>query len=632
MRVSRRAMSGYNSRYNPIFQSTVHIAHKRNADLLHDPVYNKGTGFCDEERKRLGLHGLLPPRTKSLEQQMRRCLVRYYNGPKVPTEAEGVSTEQVRKWRYLTRLKDRNEALYYKLLVENFAEMAPIVYTPTVGWACANYSDIFDRPRGMYFSAEDVGHMDHMVYNWSSNEVDAIVVTDGSRILGLGDLGVGGMGISIGKLDLYVGAAGFHPGRVLPCVIDVGTDNERLLNDPDYLGLRQTRLRGDEYVKIVDEFVQAVTQRWPRAVLQFEDFSTENANNLLMRYREHHNCFNDDIQGTAATALAGIYGALRVQSKPVSAIKDMKFVVCGAGSAGMGVTDFLKIAMVQHGLSEEEARSRFYVIDDKGLVTTARSGLPAHVETFAQTSTELEGKNILETLKLVKPQVLMGLTGVGGLFTQEILKEFGSHHERPILFPMSNPTHKMECTAEEAQAACDGRAIFASGSPQPDVITKDGTTIASSQSNNMYIFPGLALGAKLLDTSMVSDGMLMAGAEAVPEMLTAADLRQGRVYPNLNNIRSISTQVASRVMTVALQEDLTSISPRAQSSRVWGLKNLIKRGDEERLKQYITMRMYRPEYEVRTALGSIVASSLTFRAVCVAFARISVVVCVWGHA
>ncbi|GAB5364780.1 hypothetical protein AAMO2058_000999700 [Amorphochlora amoebiformis] len=268
---------GYGYPYQPIFQKTVDIAHKRNSDLLHDPVFNKGTGFTMEERERLGLHGLLPPKIKTLEEQEEFALERYHSGPLIPTPAEGVTPDQVRRWQFLTNLKDRNEQLYYRIIVEHFKEMAPIIYTPTVGWACANYGASYQRPRGMYFTARDVGEMDHMCYNWHSDEVDAIVVTDGSRILGLGDLGIGGLNISIGKLDLYVGAAGFHPGRVLPCIIDVGTNNKRLLEDPNYLGLRQERLSGPKYVAIVDEFVQAVMQRWPRAILQFEDFSTNNA-------------------------------------------------------------------------------------------------------------------------------------------------------------------------------------------------------------------------------------------------------------------------------------------------------------------------------------------------------------------
>ncbi|GAB4815889.1 hypothetical protein N2152v2_002935, partial [Parachlorella kessleri] len=345
--------------YEPKEGWNISVSRARSIDLLHDPWFNKGTAHPIVERERLGLRGLLPPRVMSMEQQMARIMDQYWHGSDYidPSQVEsgGVTHEHTRKWEILQHLQDRNETLFYRILVENFVEMAPIIYTPTVGWACMNYHKLYRRPRGMFFSAHDRGEMASIVWNWPQQEVDAIVVTDGSRILGLGDLGANGLGIPIGKLDLYVGAGGFNPGRVLPCVVDVGTNNEALRNDPWYIGIKQPRLRGDAYYEVIDEFVTAVMGRWPKAVLQFEDFNIEHAlplleryryhhtvfNDDVQRYRYHHTVFNDDVQGTAAVAVAGIYGAMAVAGKPVGAIADQSFVVLGAGSAGMGVVKMI---------------------------------------------------------------------------------------------------------------------------------------------------------------------------------------------------------------------------------------------------------------------------------------------------
>ena len=340
----------------------------------------------------------------------------------------GVNPDDIRKWNVLQALQDRNETLFYRILMDNFDDMAPIIYTPTVGWACSHWSHLFRRPRGLYISAEDKGEMASMVYNWEHDDVDAVVVTDGSRVLGLGDLGIGGLGISIGKLDLYVAAGGFHPKRVLPCVLDLGTNNQRLLDDPRYLGLKRPRLDGTEYYEFIDEFMAAIKLRWPRALIQHEDFQTKHAVNLLKRYRSQYLMFNDDIQGTAATALAGIYGALKVQGLPPSALKELKFVVCGAGSASAGVLLTVRNAMTRrYGLSPEEAGAKFFILDENGLITKARKNLLELEEnfyqltTFAEDDTSMEGMSLLQVVEKVKPNVLIGLSGCGGIFTEEVL-------------------------------------------------------------------------------------------------------------------------------------------------------------------------------------------------------------------
>ncbi|KAL4857038.1 NAD-dependent malic enzyme 2 [Chlorella vulgaris] len=567
----------------------ISVTRNRGVDILHDPVYNKGTAHPLIERERLGLRGLLPPGALTMAQQKARAMHRYWHGESYidPSQIEsgGVTHEHTRKWLCLQELQDRNETLFYRLLVENFVEMAPIIYTPTVGWACANHHKLYRRPRGMYFSANDRREMASMVWNWPHDQVDAIVVTDGSRILGLGDLGTNGLGIPVGKLDLYVAAGGFHPGRVLPCVIDVGTNNELLRNEPWYMGLKQPRLRGDAYYEVIDEFVTAVMGRWPKAVLQFEDFNIEHAAPLLQRYRHHHCVFNDDVQGTAATAVGGLYGAMAVAGKPASALADQRFVVLGAGSAGMGVVSMIALSMAKHGLSQEEAASRFYVVDHKGLITAQRDGLEDHLRPFARKDESIEAEAFIDVVRRVKPTALIGLAGAGRLFTPDVLKLMAQYSERPIIMPMSNPTSRMECTHEEAQLHCEGRAIFASGSPQEDVQFGD-KTCAASQANNMYIFPGLAMGALLARSNAVTDGMLMAAAETLATMIPAKELSEGRVYPSMHQIRDISLSVALATMKAAADEGLLHNSNAVKE---------LARGNAY-LRRYIHKHMYVPQY------------------------------------
>jgi malate dehydrogenase (decarboxylating) len=500
----------------------------------------------------------------------------------------------------------------------------------------------------MFFSADDKGAFASMALNWPRNDVQAVVVSDGSRILGLGDLGLNGAGICVGKCDLYVAAAGFDPARVLPVVLDVGTNNERLLKDPLYMGVRRRRLTGSAYYELADELIGALTRRWPKAVIQFEDFSLDVARPLLERYRHHHTTFNDDIQGTAAVALGGLYSALRAQGLPRSALGQQRVVVVGAGSAGMGVVETLARGMERSaspaaaaGLPKGGSAGRFWVLDKDGLITKARRGLPPHVAPYARrpallatdddedeeqagsatttTATALdgpddpaaladaEGEDLLSVVKRVRPTVLLGLAGAGKLFTPEVLRAMAegvaSHGgnarglaPKPVVFAMSNPTSKLECTAQEAYDYTDGQALYASGSPQPEVVLKsqgggggggmEGPTATrrTSQSNNLYIFGGVALGAHLAKARAVTDNMLMAAAEVLPDLVSEEDARQGLLYPPLSEIRSVSAAVAAAVMRAAAADGLVT------DGTVLGALA----GSDERLRAWVSRRMWRP--------------------------------------
>lgn len=535
----------------------------RGQELLSDPITNKTLAFELNERNRLGLKGLLPPVVLTMEQQAELYIQEYSLGfmemasrnPDVETSKSGITPQMIRKMKVLQNLQDRDETLFYHLIMNNIEEMAPIIYTPTVGWFCKNYSRMFRKPRGMFITAKDKGQIGPILENWPNPEVDAIVVTDGSRVLGLGDLGIGGLGISIGKLDLYVGAGGFHPKRTLPIVIDVGTNNETLLNDPNYLGLKQNRLEGQEYYDLLDEFMVSVTRKWPKALIQFEDFQLKHALNLLDRYRKDFLVFNDDIQGTSSIVLAGIIGAQKIQNKPTRALIDQKFVVAGAGSAGMGVVCSINLYLQRFGLSEQEAASRFHILDNAGLITTARGDLTHRIQQFARPETQNEGMDLLSVVKHYKPTCLIGLSAVGGLFTPDVLKEMAKQPEGiiPIIFPLSNPTNKAECTAEEAQIYTGNRAIFGSGSPFPDTEI-NGEVIKSNQANNVYIYPGLALGCFLGDTKIITDSMIVASSEALSEMIKESDYKKRCIYPSLKNIRETSVHIASKVIQQADKE------------------------------------------------------------------------------
>ncbi|XP_078148230.1 NAD-dependent malic enzyme 1 [Carex rostrata] len=576
------------------------LIHKRSLDILHDPWFNKGTAFSMTERDRLDLRGLLPPNVVSSQQQIDRFMVDLRRFE--VNARDGMSdTTALAKWRVLNRLHDRNEVMYYKILIDNIEEYAPIVYTPTVGLVCQKYSGLYRRPRGMYFSAADRGEMMSMVYNWPADQVDMIVVTDGGRILGLGDLGVQGMGIAVGKLDLYVSAAGINPQRVLPVMIDVGTNNENLLKDPLYLGLQQHRLEGEEYLSVIDEFMEAVFSRWPNVIVQFEDFQSKWALPLLLRYRNTYRMFNDDVQGTAGVAIAGLLGAVRAQGQTMLDFPKQKIVVAGAGSAGIGVVDAVSKTMARMlGNTEsafQSARSQFWLVDASGLITESRANIDAPALPFARKKKDVghlglsEGASLVEVVKKVKPDALLGLSAVGGLFSKEVLEALrdSTTCSRPAVFAMSNPTKNAECTPEDAFSIVGDNIIYASGSPFHDVNLGDGKIGHSNQGNNMYLFPGIGLGTLLSGATVISDGMLQAAAECLAAYMKDDEVQEGVIYPPISRIRDITKEVAAAVVREAVKEDL------AEGYRGMDPRELQKL-DEEETKEYVQNNMWSPLY------------------------------------
>ncbi|MBW2237278.1 MAG: NAD-dependent malic enzyme, partial [Deltaproteobacteria bacterium] len=487
---------------------------QRGVRLLHDPVCNKGTAFDEKERDALGLRGLLPPRIHDQATQVMRV-----------REHLRLKTTDLERFIYLASLQDRNETLFYRVIVDHLDEMMPLIYTPTVGQACQAYGNIFRRPRGLFVSVEDRGRIRTLLDNWPHRDVRIIVVTDGERILGLGDLGANGMGIPVGKLALYTACAGIHPTRCLPVTLDVGTNNEELLRDPLYIGTPQRRLRGEAYDALVDEFVDAVQETFPRAVLQLEDFGNANAFRLLEHYRERVCCFDDDIQGTGAVILAGIYSALRISG---GTLQDQRFVFLGAGEAGIGIADNIAAALMDEGVPEQEAREHCWFLDSKGLVVRSRTDLVEHKRPYAHDHEFLP--DLASALERLRPTALIGVSGIPGTFTREILEAMARHCERPMVFALSNPTSKAECTAQQAYEWTDGRAIFASGSPFAPV-DYQGKTFVPGQGNNAYIFPGVGLGAIASQASRVTDEMFFVSARALADRVTPSDLALGRVYP-----------------------------------------------------------------------------------------------------
>eukprot|EP01103_Thecamoeba_quadrilineata_P014842 TRINITY_DN4528_c0_g1_i2.p1 TRINITY_DN4528_c0_g1~~TRINITY_DN4528_c0_g1_i2.p1 ORF type:complete len:504 (+),score=105.86 TRINITY_DN4528_c0_g1_i2:239-1750(+) len=484
------------------------------------------------------------------------------------------------KHLFLGALMDRNETLFYRILMENIKDMAPIVYTPTVGQACIKFGQIYRRPRGMYFSREDIGQMTTMVYNWDSDDVDVIVVTDGSRILGLGDLGVHGMAIPIGKLALYVSAGGIHPRKVLPVTIDVGTNNPKLLNDSLYLGLADRRLEGAEYARVIDEFMYAVYQRWPDVLVQFEDFSNNNALPLLNKYRDRFLCFNDDIQGTGSVALAGVLSSLKAQGLKAHDIVNQRIVCLGAGSAGLGVVNSIYQGMILEGMTHEEAKNNFWLVDHEGLLGTKRlESLSSQQKQFCREDID-ENLSLLEVVKRVKPTILLGLSGAARTFTQDVVQEMAKHVERPIIFPMSNPTSLAECTAKEAFEWTNGKCLFASGSPF-DPVQINGKTFYTSQGNNMYIFPGIGLGAVVSKATKITDSMFYAASQTLATTVSEEELARGQVYPDITQIREVSKRIAVEVCKIAIKEKL---------ARVELPDNL------EDLQDFVEQSMYTPYY------------------------------------
>jgi malate dehydrogenase (oxaloacetate-decarboxylating)(NADP+) len=514
----------------------------RGMELLHDPAYNKGTAFSERERDALGLRGLLPPRIFSQEEQVSRVLE---NLRRKPTPLE--------KYIDLANLHDRNEALFFRLLIDYPDEMLPIVYTPTVGLACQQYGHIFQRPRGLFISAKDRGSVRQVLANWPRRDVAIIVVTDGERILGLGDLGANGMGIPVGKLALYSACAGVHPNLCLPVLLDVGTNNPQLRSDPLYLGLQKQRLSGEDYDALVEEFVTAAREVFPNVVIQFEDFANHHAFRLLERYRDRVATFNDDIQGTAAVTLAGIISALRVTGKRLT---EQTILFQGAGEAAAGIANLTVSAMVAQGLSPVAARRRCWLVDSQGLVTAGRASIAEHKRPFAHEHAPVQ--DLLGAVRAVRPSTIVGVAAVGGAFTESVLTEMANINERPIVFALSNPTSKSECTALEAYRATRGRALFACGSPF-DPVEVEGRRFVPRQGNNSYIFPGVGLGAIVSRTSRITDEMFMAAARTLAARVDESDLAQGSLYPALTRVREVSAHIAAAVAAIAFEKQLAGV-------------------------------------------------------------------------
>ena len=519
----------------------------RGVALLHDSLLNRGTGFTEAEREAFGLNGLLPPRVLSMQQHAARILENFH---KKPTDLE--------KYVYMSDLEDRNETLFYRILIDHLDTMMPIVYTPTVGQACQQYGHIFRRPRGLFISARDRGHIADLLQKWPNDDIRVIVVTDGERILGLGDLGANGMGIPGGKLSLYTACAGIHPSTTLPITLDVGTENPALLDDPLYIGLPQHRLQGEAYDSFIDEFMQAVTARFPDVLVQFEDFANHHAFALLERYRDRYRVFNDDIQGTAAVTLAGLLAALRliaVEGGPRRALAEQRLLFMGAGEAGVGIADLVVSAMIAEGLSAEEARHRCWFVDSKGLVVRSRGDLAAHKLPYAHEHAPLS--DLAAAVEELRPTAIIGVSGQPRTFTREIIESMGRYNERPIIFALSNPTSKSECTAEEAYTYTNGRAIFASGSPFPSFKLYD-KLYNPGQGNNSYIFPGVGLGVVVSGARHVTDEMFEAAAHALAKQVTDDDMAAGRIYPVLSRIRDVSAAIATEVAEIAWREGLAT--------------------------------------------------------------------------
>jgi len=514
----------------------------RGAALLRDPKLNKGTAFTEHERDALGLRGLLPPHIGTQELQVARVLENFHR-----------LQTPLAKYILIESLQDRNEALFFRVIMDNPDEMLPIIYTPTVGLACQQFGHIYRRPRGMFISAADRGRIAQVMRNWPYREAAMIVATDGERILGLGDLGANGMGIPIGKLALYTACAGLHPWRCLPIMLDVGTNNEALLADPLYLGLRRKRLTGAAFDEFVEEFIEATQLVFPGVVVQFEDFANHNAFRLLRRYRDRVCSFNDDIQGTASVTAAGIFSALRVTKKRMS---EQTFLCFGAGEAATGISDLLAAAMVDDGLDPAAARRRCWMVDSKGLVVASRAGLAEHKIPYAHEHPPVA--DFLAAVKALQPTAIVGVGATPGTFTREIIAEMTRLNERPIVFALSNPTSKSECTAEQAYAWSGGRALFASGSPF-DAVTINGKHFVPRQGNNSYIFPGVGLGVVAVRASRVTDAMFMAAARTLAASVSTDDLAQGSLYPPLRGVREVSARIAAAVAEVAFREGLAEI-------------------------------------------------------------------------
>lgn len=531
--------------------------------LLDDPTFNKSTAFTREERQRYGLRGLLPYRVTDIDTQSARVL----NNMRV-------KSSDIEKYIFLNSLLERNQCLFYRTMIDHIEEIMPLVYTPTVGEACKQFGHIFRKPQGFYITPEDKGEIASILDNWRETDIRIIVVTDGERILGLGDLGANGMGISIGKTALYVACAGIRPEHCLPVMLDVGTNNQALREDPFYMGYPHPRLTGEDYLSLVDEFVQAVQAKFPDAVIQFEDFHNQHAFQLLDRYREHVRCFNDDIQGTAAVTLAGIYTSSHITHKQFT---DLNIMLLGTGSAASGIAGLLVSAFCAAGLTEAQAQSKLWFIDRQGLVTSSREAIKPLIKPFAHPCAPA---TFPEAINRIRPDVLIGATGMAGTFNEEIINAMATVNERPVIIALSNPTSHTECTAEEAYRWSAGRAIFASGSPFSPV-TYAGKQLKPGQGNNAYIFPGIGLGVTVSKARLVTEPMFLAAAQALSAQILPEEIENGAIYPSIHRVRAVSLAIAVAVCQVAKQAGLVAVElPEAD------------------LANYFATKMYDPRYSV----------------------------------
>ncbi len=543
-------MHRYRTKTDPATGETYLPVRRKGQALITDPMLTKGTAFPKEERTELGLRGLLPPAISNIDQQLQRVYEGYQR-----------QSDDLNRYLNLVALQDRNETLFYRLLSEHVEEMTPIVYTPTVGLACQRFSHIYRKPRGLYVTPDDIGQIRELLLDAPFSGVSVIVATDSEGILGLGDLGAGGMGIPIGKLSLYTLGAGIHPARCLPVCLDVGTGNTELRADPLYLGVQRPRLQGDEYYAFLDAFVDAVREVFPNTLLQWEDFSRQKAWTVLERYRDRICSFNDDIQGTGAITLAGVLGVCAITARE---LVDHRFVVHGTGAGGGGIIHVLLAALEDAGLSAAEARSRVLGLDSRGLILANRPGLESFKQTLAAdpalvSDWRLEDPNRImlgDVISNFRPSVLIGTSGQSGSFTEALVREMAEHVERPALFALSNPTSKTEVHPADAFGWTEGRALVATGSPF-DPVEFNGTRYRIGQGNNVFCFPGIGLGVIVSGARRVTDGMLLAAARAVAGTVSQSDLNLGCVYPEMGGLRPISQAVAQAVVESAVNDGTT---------------------------------------------------------------------------
>jgi malate dehydrogenase (oxaloacetate-decarboxylating)(NADP+) len=535
---------------------------RKGYDLLRDPRFNKGNAFTLEERDRYALRGLLPNVVETLETQVARI-----------EEQCDLFDKPINKYIYLMQLQDSNQTLYFRTLMNKPAKYLPIVYTPTVGEACEKFGHLLRRPRGLYIPVTDRGRIRDILHNWPEQDVRFAVVTDGERILGLGDLGVCGMGIPIGKLALYTTCAGVDPNYTLPIMLDVGTNNETFLKDPLYPGLRMKRLRGQEYTSFIDEFVDAINEVYPHICIQWEDFAGPNAVSLLARYRDKICTFNDDIQGTAAVALGGLFGAVKATGKPMT---EQRFFFFGAGSAATGIAGLIVQVLRDSGMTEEEALSHCWMFNSGGLLVSSRTDLDSYKARFAHEHAPVS--DLLTAIEELKPTALIGVSTIGGAFTQPVIEAMARMNSRPIIFPFSNPTSHSECTAEQAYSWTDGRAIFASGSPF-NPVDVDGRTFTPSQGNNVYIFPAMGLAVLATKAKHVTDEMFIRAAEALAAQVTDEMMQTGLIYPPIDDILDVSINVAIEVARFVFDSGLATVER------------------PENIAQFVRSKVYHADYE-----------------------------------